>query len=118
MAAPATSRVRKKNVKNAFTSGRLLGDGGAGGASQIFVQNDHGGNGIDGVFAVRDTGGFLAAVAGFGVGDAPAHFFLEDALGLPTAQAFIDEFDGKAELLAEALGKTLGFFGHFAGSAV
>ncbi len=85
---------------------------------QIFPQNHHGGNGIHGVFSLSVTDEpALAVVRGF-MGDAPAQLFFQDALGLPTGQAFVDHFDGDADLFAKAVGKARGFLGHVAVRAV
>src|SRR5208282_2051050 len=110
--AAAASNRRRTMVRKAFNSGWFLGDGGL---SQIFAQNDHGGNRVDSVFAVRGTGRFSATEVSLRVGYAAAEFFFEDAFGFPTGEAFIDEFDGEVELLAKALGETRGLVGHFTG---
>ena len=52
------------------------------------------------------------------MGDAAAKFFFEDAFGFPTGEAFVDEFDGESELLAETNGEAGSFVGHVAGCAV
>ena len=88
------------------------------GASQIFAQNYHSGNGIDRVFAVRGPDGFLTAMAAIALSEAATQFFFKQAFGFPACKPLIDKFDGNANLLAQTFSETGGFFGHVATGAI
>jgi len=88
------------------------------GASQIFAQNHHSGNGIDRVFPVKGPGGFLAAMAAVARSEAATQFFFKQAFGFPACKPLIDKFDGNANLLAQTFSETGGFLGHVATGAI
>jgi hypothetical protein len=88
------------------------------GASQIFAQDRHGGNGIDRVSAVSGPGGFLMAVAATAPSDTATQFFFKQAFGFPARKPLIDKLDGNANLLAQTFSETGGFFGHVATGAI
>jgi len=88
------------------------------GASQIFAQNHHRGNGVDRVFAVRGPGVFFTAMAAIALSEAAALFFFKQAFGFPACKPLIDKFDGNANLLAQTFSETGGFFGHVATGAI
>jgi len=88
------------------------------GASQIFAQNHHSGNGVDRVFAVRSPGGFPTAMAAVARSEAATQFFFKQAFGFPACKPLIDQFDRNANLLAQTFSETGGFFGHVATGAI
>lgn len=82
---------------------------------QIFLKNYRRGDGIHG-----NPGGLASApfLPGFGIAKEMAALFLQQTLGLPTGEAFVEHRDRHVQLLAHPRGKARGFFGHLAARAI